>query len=82
MPTSRHEKALRLQGFTAIAGVDEAGRGALLGRFSQLPSSWIPDRPIRGLNDSKQLSPERREVLALANPRAGLSLGGWCLRRL
>ena len=23
-----------------------------------------PDRPVRGLNDSKQLEPERREVLA------------------
>ena len=65
MPTSRHEKALRLVGFTAIAGVDEAGRGALFGPVFAAAVILDPDRPIRGLNDSKQLSPERREVLAL-----------------
>ena len=64
MPTSRHEKALRLQGFTAIAGVDEAGRGALFGPVFAAAVILTPDRPIRGLNDSKQLAPERREVLA------------------
>ncbi len=64
MPNSRHEKALRLQGYTAIAGVDEAGRGALFGPVFAAAVILDPDRPIRGLNDSKQLSPERREVLA------------------
>jgi ribonuclease HII len=64
MPTSRHEKALRLQGYTAIAGVDEAGRGALFGPVFAAAVILDPSRPIRGLDDSKQLSPERREVLA------------------
>ncbi len=65
MPTSRHEKALRQQGYRAIAGVDEAGRGALFGPVFAAAVILDPSRPIRGLDDSKQLSPERREVLAL-----------------
>ena len=31
MPTSRHERAFRRAGYRAIAGLDEAGRGALFG---------------------------------------------------
>jgi ribonuclease HII len=64
MPTSRHERALRRAGFVAIAGVDEAGRGALFGPVVAGAVVLDPDRPIRGLDDSKQLPPERREVLA------------------
>lgn len=64
MPTSRHEQALRRLGHTAIAGVDEAGRGALFGPVFAAAVILDPDRPIRGLNDSKQLDPRRREVLA------------------
>src|ERR1700761_8785525 len=64
MPTSRHERALRRAGFRAIAGVDEAGRGALFGPVVAGAVVLDPDRPIRGLDDSKQLLPERREILA------------------
>ena len=64
MPSSRHERALRREGFRAIAGVDEAGRGALFGPVFAAAVVLDPDRPIRGLDDSKQLEPERREVLA------------------
>ncbi len=64
MPTSRYERALRRAGFDAIAGVDEAGRGALFGPVVAGAVVLDPDRPIRGLDDSKQLAPERREVLA------------------
>ena len=65
MPSSRHEIALRRQGYCAIAGVDEAGRGALFGPVFAAAVILEPARPIRGLNDSKLLSPERRETLAL-----------------
>jgi ribonuclease HII len=64
MPTSRHERALHRAGFRAIAGVDEAGRGALFGPVFAAAVVLDPDRPIRGLDDSKLLDPERREVLA------------------
>ncbi len=64
MPTSRHEQALRRVGFRAIAGVDEAGRGALFGPVFAAAVVLDPARPIRGLDDSKQLPADRREVLA------------------
>ena len=64
MPTSRHERALRRAGYRAIAGVDEAGRGALFGPVFAAAVVLDPERPIRGLDDSKQLDPERREMLA------------------
>ena len=64
MPTSRHERALRRAGFGAIAGVDEAGRGALFGPVFAAAVVLDPERQIRGLDDSKALEPERREVLA------------------
>lgn len=64
MPSSRHERALRRAGFAAIAGVDEAGRGALFGPVFAAAVVLDPEKPIRGLDDSKALEPERREVLA------------------
>lgn len=58
------ERELRGCGYHAIAGVDEVGRGALFGAVFAAAVILSPDRPIRGLQDSKQLEPERREVLA------------------
>ncbi|HVJ74984.1 MAG TPA: ribonuclease HII [Casimicrobiaceae bacterium] len=46
------------------AGVDEAGRGPLAGPVVAAAVILDPKRPIRGLADSKVLTPERREVLA------------------
>jgi len=46
-----------------VAGVDEAGRGPLAGPVSVAAVILDPSRPIRGLNDSKQLTEARREVL-------------------
>lgn len=48
-----------------VAGVDEAGRGPLAGPVVAAAVVLDPRRPIRGLRDSKQLTPERREVLAV-----------------
>jgi ribonuclease HII len=47
-----------------VAGVDEAGRGPLAGPVFAAAVILDPDRPIRGLDDSKKLSPGRREELA------------------
>jgi ribonuclease HII len=58
------ERELRARGFRAVAGVDEVGRGALFGPVFAAAVILSPDRPVRGLNDSKLLEPERREVLA------------------
>jgi ribonuclease HII len=58
------ERELRARGFGAVAGVDEVGRGALFGSVFAAAVILSRDRPIRGLNDSKQLEPERRVILA------------------
>src|SRR6266852_4207774 len=58
------ERELRARGFSAVAGVDEVGRGALFGPVFAAAVILSRDRPIRGLNDSKQLEPDRRVVLA------------------
>src|SRR5882724_4603581 len=58
------EREVRARGFRSVAGVDEVGRGALFGPVFAAAVILSQDRPIRGLNDSKQLEAERREVLA------------------
>jgi ribonuclease HII len=47
-----------------VAGVDEVGRGPLFGPVYAAAVILDPARPIRGLRDSKQLTPERRAVLS------------------
>ncbi|MEP6603960.1 MAG: ribonuclease HII [Spartobacteria bacterium] len=57
----RHERKLRALGIARIAGIDEAGRGALAGPVVAA-AVILPERfKHRKLNDSKQLAPELRE---------------------
>ena len=58
------ENELRARGFRFIAGADEVGRGSLFGAVVAAAVILSPDAPIRGLNDSKQIEPEQRVVLA------------------
>ena len=57
------EAALKAEGAGRIAGIDEAGRGPLAGPVAAscviLNESHIPE----GINDSKKLSPKKREKL-------------------
>jgi ribonuclease HII len=46
-----------------ICGVDEAGRGPLVGSVVAGAVVLDPNQPITGLRDSKKLSPARREEL-------------------
>ena len=46
-----------------IAGVDEVGRGPLAGDVVAAAVILDPKHRIKGLADSKQLTPERREEL-------------------
>lgn len=55
-----------MPGGALICGVDEAGRGPLAGAVFAACVVLDPARPVRGLADSKQLSPERRAALAEA----------------
>jgi ribonuclease HII len=60
----RFERDARCQGYRFVAGLDEAGRGSLFGPVFAAAVILSPERPIRGLNDSKILEPELREELA------------------
>ncbi len=59
----RLEEEARAAGYEVICGVDEAGRGCLCGPVCAaaviLPDGW--NHPL--LNDSKKLSPKKRELL-------------------
>jgi ribonuclease HII len=50
---------------SALAGVDEVGRGPLAGDVVAAAVILDPQHPIEGLRDSKKLSASRREALAL-----------------
>lgn len=63
--SSRYERQARQLGFARIAGLDEVGRGALFGPVVAAAVILDPARGIRGLDDSKKLSAERREELAV-----------------
>ncbi|HKP02073.1 MAG TPA: ribonuclease HII [Chthoniobacterales bacterium] len=59
----RHERKLRALGITSIAGVDEAGRGALAGPVVAA-AVILPEKfRHKKLNDSKQLLPEKRQEI-------------------
>ncbi len=61
----RYEIEARGQGFLLVGGIDEVGRGPLAGPV--VAACVVTDGPLmlRGLNDSKQVPPERRAELAL-----------------
>jgi ribonuclease HII len=63
--SSRFERAARKLGWTRIAGIDEAGRGALFGPVVAAAVILNPKRRIVGLDDSKKLAVDRRDELAL-----------------
>lgn len=58
-----------------VAGVDEAGRGPLAGPVVAAAVVLDPARPIAGLADSKQLSANRRAVLAVEIRSRALAFG-------
>lgn len=65
------ERHIFQKGFKSIAGIDEAGRGALFGPVVAasviLPSRFMTDGDppwIRDVDDSKLLSPKKRKILA------------------
>ncbi|WP_115717965.1 ribonuclease HII [Gallaecimonas mangrovi] len=61
-----------------IAGVDEVGRGPLVGDVVTAAVILDPNNPIAGLTDSKKLSAKRREALAIEIREKALA---WCVAR-
>ncbi len=57
------ENRLREPGHRLTAGVDEAGRGPLAGPVVAAAVILAPDFLLRDLNDSKKLTPVKREAL-------------------
>ena len=57
------ENAVHEEGFAAVCGVDEAGRGPLAGPVCAAAVILPRGLTIEGLNDSKKLTPRRREAL-------------------
>ena len=63
MPSLDIENELYAQGYTAVCGTDEAGRGPLCGPVVAAAVILPKDIEIEGLNDSKKLTEKKREKL-------------------
>lgn len=73
-----YEKRAGEQGFSAVCGIDEAGRGPLAGPVCAAAVILPPDCDIPGLNDSKKLSEKKREALFPVIQEKALAFGiGW-----
>jgi len=70
-----HEARAWKTGVTRIAGLDEAGRGPLAGPVVAAAVIIGADRRIKGLADSKVLTPEQREALFLVISERALAVG-------
>jgi ribonuclease HII len=78
MPSFAEEELLEAQGYQHIAGIDEAGRGALAGPVvaaavilpRRVEAPWFSE-----VKDSKQLTPARREVLFHHIHEIAISIG-------
>lgn len=74
------EQGLWDEGYQALAGLDEAGRGAWAGPVVAAAVVLPPRRPdlavvLRGVHDSKRLTPEERERLFPLIHAAALCVG-------
>lgn len=58
-----YESAARKKGFQTVCGIDEAGRGPLAGPVFAAAVILPEDCTIEGINDSKKLTPKKRESL-------------------
>ncbi|BCR03946.1 ribonuclease HII [Desulfuromonas versatilis] len=61
--TLHFEQAAQARGFSAVAGIDEAGRGPLAGPVVAAAVILPEAFDLPGLTDSKKLTPGRREAL-------------------
>src|SRR5581483_8531529 len=73
-----YEREARERGFRCVAGVDEVGRGCLFGPVFAAAVILDPERPIRGLHDSKILDAAERDALATQIKRRSIAwaIGG------
>ncbi len=69
------EHACRQKGYKRIAGIDEAGRGALAGPVVAAAVILPVNCKIEGLKDSKQLTAKQRSLLANEIQSVAVSVG-------
>lgn len=69
------EKTAYNSGFTCVAGIDEAGRGPLAGPVTAAAVILPVGLSIPGVDDSKKLSPDKREKLFETIMTQALSVG-------
>ena len=62
-PDMQEEATAHAEGYRCVCGIDEAGRGPLAGPVVAAAVALPPGYELPGLNDSKQLSPAKREKL-------------------
>ncbi|NLV17014.1 MAG: ribonuclease HII [Syntrophomonadaceae bacterium] len=70
---SYYEECLFGRGFNTVAGIDEAGRGPLAGPVVAAAVILPRNLLIPGVNDSKKLSPSRRQKLAVTIKHQAMS---------
>ena len=78
IPSFAEEKRLEAQGYQRIAGIDEAGRGALAGPVvaaAVILPCHIEEPWLNQVKDSKQLSPAKREILFHHIHEIAISIG-------
>lgn len=63
MPSYDIERALRAEGYAVVCGIDEAGRGPLCGSVVAAACILPDGLEIPELNDSKKLTPKKRDKL-------------------
>jgi ribonuclease HII len=78
-PDLRFEIDLWAQGLQVVAGIDEAGRGALAGPVTAaalvLPADPNLSRLLTGVRDSKQMTPDQRSLWAARLRQRALGFG-------
>lgn len=75
LPDLSYENELLSQGYSYIAGIDEAGRGCLAGPVVAAAVILPCDIKIDGVNDSKKLSSVKREFFYELITRYSVSIG-------
>lgn len=73
-----YENSMKLAGYTSVCGIDEAGRGPLAGPVCAAAVILPESAQLPGLNDSKKLTPKKRDTLFDLIKSTALSYGiGW-----
>ncbi len=71
----QYERELYNKGINYIAGIDEVGRGPLVGPVVTACVILPKDFKLEGLTDSKQLSPKKREIFYDIIKEQALAIG-------